>query len=92
MKMKNCELRKGLKTIYKNTHVNDDIAQLARYGRNKVIRKALNLDEKIAKCLIVYPNKIGKERLDKDLWQQAEEIKAFKVFKKIAIKLPSFDT
>jgi 5-methylcytosine-specific restriction endonuclease McrBC regulatory subunit McrC len=80
------------KTIYKNNDVNDDIAQLARYGRNKVIRKALNLDEKIAKCLIIYPNKIGKERLDKDLWQQAEEIKAFKVFKKIAVKLPSFDT
>ncbi len=79
------------KTRYKNKYVNDDIAQLARYGRNKVIRKALNLDEEIAKCLIIYPNKIGKERLDKDLWQQAEEIKAFKAFKKIAIKLPSFD-
>ncbi|WP_201340024.1 hypothetical protein [Isorropodon fossajaponicum symbiont] len=51
----------------------------------------LNLDEKIAKCLIIYPNRIGEELLDRDLWQQAEEIKAFKAFKKIAIKLPSFD-
>lgn len=79
------------KTKYKNTHVNDDIAQLARYGRNKAIRKVLNLDEKIAKCLIIYPNRIGEEFLDRDLWQQAEGIKAFKAFKKIAIKLPSFD-
>ncbi|WP_201340023.1 hypothetical protein [Isorropodon fossajaponicum symbiont] len=31
------------KTKYKNTHVNDDIARLARYGRNKAIREGVKL-------------------------------------------------
>ncbi|SFV87866.1 hypothetical protein MNB_SUP05-SYMBIONT-5-912 [hydrothermal vent metagenome] len=66
----------------------DDIRQLSGYGRDKKIRSELSLNEAIAKCLIIYPNKEGQDTLTDELWNGAEEIKQFKEFKKIGIKLP----
>ncbi len=68
----------------------EDIRQLSGYGREIQIRKELGLNAEIAKCLIIYPNKNASDLLADDLWQQAEEIKAFKAFKKTPIKLPLF--
>ncbi|MBE8189908.1 MAG: hypothetical protein HAW58_03385 [Candidatus Thioglobus sp.] len=76
------------KPQYKDKNEDEDIAQLARYGRNKAIRQEINLDEQIAKCLIIYPNKNGQDLTD-NLWNDAAEITQFKEFKKIGIKLPT---
>jgi 5-methylcytosine-specific restriction enzyme subunit McrC len=65
----------------------EDIRQLSGYGRDEKIRKKLNLNEKIAKCLIIYPLKNGKNKLV-NLWNEAETITQFKDFKKIGVELP----
>lgn len=70
----------------------EDICQLSGYGREIQIRKKLGLNAEIAKCLIIYPNKNASDLLPDDLWVNGETIAHFKSFKKIAIKLPSFDT
>lgn len=65
----------------------EDIRQLSGYGRDKKIREELNLDEEIAKCLIIYPNEKGQDLSD-NLWGDAKEIEQFKNFKKIGVELP----
>lgn len=67
----------------------EDIRQLSGYGRDIKIRKRLDLNEEIAKCLIIYPNESASELPD-DLWTNAEAITLFKNFKKIAVKLPQY--
>lgn len=69
----------------------EDIRQLSGYGRDTKIRKKLGLNAEIAKCLIIYPNENASDLPD-NLWVNGESIAQFKSFKKIAIKLPSFDT
>lgn len=82
------------KTDYgdKNGYKIEDIRQLSGYGRDAKIRKELDLNTEIAKCLIIYPNKNASDLLPDDLWEMAEAIPHFEKFKKIAIKLPSFDS
>lgn len=82
------------KTNYSDDKYSDkieDIRQLSGYGRDTKIRKELDLNTEIAKCLIIYPNKNAPDLPD-DLWVKAEAIPHFEKFKKIAIKLPSFDS
>ena len=68
----------------------DDIGQLARYGRHIKIRKKLKLTDEMAKCLIIYPLKGGKNELS-NLWDNASYIAQFKDFKKIGVELPMHD-
>lgn len=66
----------------------NDIRQLAGYGRDEKIRNILGVSEEIVKCLVIYPNKEGRGSLGDELWVGAEEVKAFKEFRKIGVKLP----
>ncbi len=78
------------KTDYYRTYVINDIRQLSAYGRDKKIRKKLQLNEQIAKCLIIYPNKTADKKLPTNLWDDSEPITEFIEFKKLAIKLPEY--
>lgn len=77
------------KPQYKNEYDIEDIRQLSGYGRDEKIRNQLNLDEEIAKCLIIYPDQSSNKNLS-NLWSDAEEITQFKAFKKIGISLLKF--
>ena len=74
----------------KGKYEKDDIGQLARYGRHIKIREKLKLTDEMAKCLIIYPLKGGKNELS-NLWDNASYIAQFKDFKKIGVELPMHD-
>ncbi len=73
---------------YKNGYEIEDIRQLSGYSRDTKIRKELGFEnDELAKCLIIYPLKGGKNELS-NLWDNASYIAQFKDFKKIGVELP----
>jgi hypothetical protein len=56
--------------------------QLSGYARDEKIRTRLKIDNEIAKCLIIYPNKDKTSNDLSNLWNDGEEIQGFVDFKK----------
>jgi len=77
---------------YKRKGIIDAIRQLSSYARNKDFREKVGVKDNendIIKCVIIYPDKNGKNNFDKNkVVSENDEISEYISFYKIGIKLP----
>lgn len=80
------------KPQYKDGIVLDDVREMSGYARDRKILKTMGVDDEDneVKCVVVYPVEIEEKNSAKvtTLWAQATEIKEFRNFRKIGIKVP----
>ena len=70
-----------------------DIREISGYARDWKILRAGGMDEDQSevRCVIVYPaaeNNSKVNDMNKSLWERADDIRAFRNFKKIGIEVP----
>ena len=79
------------KLHYQNSHLHEDIRQVAGYARLKKVRNQLNVDDdKNIDCLIIYPDmENGIEDLSlQTIKDKSREIKTYYKVYKLGVKLP----
>lgn len=70
----------------------DDVREISGYARDRKILKAGGMDaDGEVRCLIVYPTDTNSSKasdMGKPLWERADDIGAFRNFRKIGIEVP----